>query len=301
MTDLPSNGSTTNASVATYALRGPLAAAGPYVLAAHELHAHDGRLRLLPRDALGPGPTCCSGRPAPQSTLCFTCHDGSGAQRRHQGPVHEPVRPGERPRDLRVVLAPGDLAAGDDPLPTRSRTSSAACSTATPRAPTATSRTTRTRTTPVDSVGGWTAVGRHRRARPASPSPTARPARRPPTRSRRPPTVRVRALLQVPLGLHPAARPGRGPPQPLGARQGRRAQPGQRLVPPGRGRGQEPDRRRWHSSLAGTSPYKLWTFETDDDRPLRELPRRRAAASPGHAAGGGRAASTTTPRPTAGS
>ena len=181
-------------------------------------------------------------QPDPQSSTCFTCHDGTGAPSDVQSDWSSSSIRRQRPDDLVLVLPPRHVAL--EPHSRRWRTSSGARSTATPRAPTATSRTSPTATRPVNSVGGWTASGAIAGASGVSVANGA--AGTAPTYTL-PDDIdlRVRALLQVPLRLHAAARAGSRPPEPVGAGQGHRAQPGQRLLPPGRGRGQEPDERRW--------------------------------------------------------
>ena len=198
--------------------------------------------------------------PAPQSGTCFTCHDGTGAL-----------------TDVRVRLGgsgaarqrPGDELAG---TPTRrrrpadmsqaSRTSSRACSTGTRPAPTATSPTSPTRPRPS-------------RARAAGP-PRA-PSRRPGVAvtngaAGTAPTytleagrhVRVRALPQVPLRLHEAAGAGSRPTPAAGrwTRASSSTRPTSRITRSRRRARTRPT--AMAPSLAGTSPYKLWTFETDE-------------------------------------
>jgi len=96
MTDMSVAGATATGHTAAYALRGPIAAAGPYTTphsnytlttdACASCHAaHTAPSAMLLRE------------PAPQSTLCFTCHDGSGALSDVQADWSSPTLPANVP------------------------------------------------------------------------------------------------------------------------------------------------------------------------------------------------------------
>ena len=209
--------------------------------------------------------------PEPQSSTCFTCHDGTGASDRRPGRLVEAHRSRPTtPRPHRWYSHPATSPSNhqsdrEDEFGGTLNRHAACADCHQPHLADA--------TRPVEQRRRVVRLGRHRR----------RVRRRRGERRGRhgsglhPPDdidLRVRALLQVPLRLHAAARTGPGAPEPLGAGQGHRAEPGQRLLPPRRGRGQEPDERHG-SKPRGHVPLQALGLRDRRHGPLPELPRRQ--------------------------
>ena len=208
----------------------------------------------------------------PQSSLCFRCHDGTGAVTRHRSrEFTSPSVPPNDPSAGAVVLPPGDdrhrahLGArsrvrGQAQPPRRLRRLPPAAPVRRIRAPFA-------------RPAGWTASGCDRgRVRGLGRS-TARPGRPRPTRSRRPPRSSTSCASSATPAIRNCSRRTR---RTRAAGRSTRASSSTRPTPPTtrsrRRRRTRPE--RWPCSLSGTSPSKLWTFDSVIHDPLRELPRR---------------------------
>ena len=213
-TDLPTTTATVTGHTASYALRGPIAAAGPYTTphtnytlttdtcaSCHATHAAQGAMLLR--------------EPAPQSTLCFTCHDGTGAVADVQGDWTSPSIPANDAGDRIVVLAPGnhDVQSLARPRRVRRRPEPAQrvrrLPPAAPHGRLETDRDGRRLVVVRCHRRVERRVGHQRRRRDG-----------PSLRAREDHDLRVRAVLQVPLRVHAAPGPGCRPPQPLGPGQG---------------------------------------------------------------------------------
>ena len=260
MTDMRDVGSDGERSTAAYALRPPVAA--PNTGSSRTCTTGWPRTRARPAtQPMLPRARCCSGSRIRSRRSASRCHDGTGASERR------PAATGRAP--LVARQRPATSSWYSHPATTPSNHQSArenefgGSSTGTRRALTATSRTSPTDRGRSNSVGGWTASGAI-----AGASGRRRGERRRRHGAHLHPRATSTFEYQLCFKCHsgftklPAQDPAH--PEPVGAGQGRRAQPGQRVLPPGRGRRARTRRPRWRSSLSGTSPYKLWAFETDD-------------------------------------
>ena len=160
----------------------------------------------------------------------------------------------------------------------RRRTSSAASPTGTPSAPTATSRTSPTPPGPSDH-GRLDRLGRRSRARPASPSPTARPARRRRTRWQRHRPSSTSCASSATPATRRCPRRTRRYPSRWALDKAVELNPANLSYHPVEAPGTN-QTSAMARSLAGTSPYKLWIFETDETVRCLQLPRDATVASP---------------------
>jgi predicted CXXCH cytochrome family protein len=248
------------ASPATYALRGPLAAPGPYTTphtdytlttdACASCHSsHTAPSGMLLRE------------PTPQSTLCFTCHDGTGALSDVQSDWTSPSLPANDPSTDAWYSHPATDASSTAHVSDKEDEFGgvldrhAACADChQPHLADATK--------PVNSVGGWTASGAIKGASgvsvvngPAGSAPaytlnttsgfeyelcfkchsgfTQLPAQDPAHPSRWALDKGIE-LNPANVAYHPVEAPGKNQTNAMAL------------------------------SLQGTSPYKLWNFETDE-------------------------------------
>ena len=227
---------------------------------------------------------------APQAAHVLHLPRRHGLEPRHRGPVHGPGRSRQRRRDAQLLRPrrDDDARPSRTPTPSPRTTSSAACPTATACAPTATTRTTRRRPSPPRRRPAGRSPASSSPC-PASPWRTARPDR-PPTYTFRDGSVDAQATREYELclkchsGFTTLAAERRPAAVAAGRRQGDRAEPLQRLVPPGRGRRHE------RHAADGLEPGQLvavQAVELHDGRhgPLRQLPRRPAEVRRDDAAG----------------
>jgi predicted CXXCH cytochrome family protein len=275
-TDLPTPTAMGTGHTATYALRGPIAAGGPYTTPHTNYTLATDACASCHSSHTAPS-TMLLREPAPQATLCFTCHDGSGALSDVQSDWSSPSLPANDPATSSWYSHPSTDASAADHVSDKENEFGgalerhAACADChQPHHADATK--------PVNTVAGWTASGAIKGASGVSVVNGA--ARTAPTY-----TLNTSSAFEYELCFKchsgftqlPAQDPAR--PSRWALDKAIELNPANLSYHPVEAAGKN-QTNAMALSLAGTSPYKLWNFETNETVRCLNCHGDSAVASP---------------------